>query len=591
MKSRFFFVGMFVFFLSIVFFVQPVFAVNACMWGYEQGADAPDVRVNANGAVWADHFYLVGGRYGGGDIFNNLWSYSPIEDEWVELADVPSDLSSSCVVAYDGKIYSLGGLTDDPYLDEMDEVYIYDIATDTWSQGADAPVKLYQPTCAQIDGKIYMAGGRGEESDPTAATINLDTLYIYNIATDAWSQGADMPDTNNGARPALYNGDLYLLGGWQKDIVYKYVPGTDTWSTMTSIPVTAFKTPVLDPLDDANWPYFYIFGPSNAWGGTSTEVYGYDIVGNSWIDVDDWEPTPGTYIASATDNFHDAMIIFATGEESDVDTDDTMIFRFCAPYVASVEPDDAYNYCETQIVITGMNFDNAGNDTLALVSAKEDIALSYTVDSATQITATIPADLDAGSYGLRVHTSFNSGWDDAFGLNERVFDDVLTIEAPLPEVSSIDPTTCEVDDADVEATIAGDHFFVPITAVLSGPDRDDIACQDPTLDGATELTCTFDATGTTPGTYDLTVTTDNGSDTLTDAVTITEAVDDDTIDDDTTDDDTTDDDTGDDDTDDDDVTDDDVTDDDVTDDDVTDDDVNDDDVTDDDDDNDDGCGC
>ena len=57
-----------------------------------------------------------------------------------------------------------------------------------------------------VDGKLYVAGGRDIDN------TNYDTLYIYDIATDTWTQGPSMPQGENVPGSAVADGKFWLFG-------------------------------------------------------------------------------------------------------------------------------------------------------------------------------------------------------------------------------------------------------------------------------------------------------------------------------------------------------------------------------------------
>ena len=59
---------------------------------------------------------------------------------------------------------------------------------------------------AYANGKIYVAGGYN-------GSAVLNTLRIYDIATNSWTTGAPMPNAVFLAGFGIINGKLYIAGG------------------------------------------------------------------------------------------------------------------------------------------------------------------------------------------------------------------------------------------------------------------------------------------------------------------------------------------------------------------------------------------
>jgi hypothetical protein len=147
----------------------------------------------------------------------------------------------STPVVSDGKIYCWYG-----YLNEMtgshnNYLAIYDIATNHWSLGrSNTRTRTYFMSSIAFEGKIYYFGGRASDDPPPAfQNERSDTMDIYDIATDTWSEG----------EPYHINESL--------DSVTRYVFVRDRG--------------------------MYLF-PSDTYLGQPSSIFIYDIDGNSWVE-------------------------------------------------------------------------------------------------------------------------------------------------------------------------------------------------------------------------------------------------------------------------------------------------------------------
>ena len=162
-------------------------------------------------------------------------SLNPTELPWAYAAPLPEPIAANVAVALDGKVYSLTGVND-RYYSQYASSYVYDPDLDSWSAIADPPTLRDSAGAGAIDDKIYLVGGY--DSD-----WNLpDVLEIYDPATNTWSIGAPIPMPGTGAAPgvAVYDGQLYLMGGWlygYHNHVFRYDPPTDTWTQLADMPV------------------------------------------------------------------------------------------------------------------------------------------------------------------------------------------------------------------------------------------------------------------------------------------------------------------------------------------------------------------
>ena len=84
-------------------------------------------------------------------------------------------------------LYIAGGQTADAVPTVYDQVSRYNYTTNTWSNVAPLPVALGQAATGAWNGKIYVAGGF------IGGTSVTNALRIYDIATNTWTSGANMP--------------------------------------------------------------------------------------------------------------------------------------------------------------------------------------------------------------------------------------------------------------------------------------------------------------------------------------------------------------------------------------------------------------
>src|SRR5439155_494693 len=154
-------------------------------------------------------FAYEGGGYSFsvGDNINEFGKFDPVANTWTPLAPVP-DLNNgeaSAVYAPNvNKLFVFGG-EEVTFATVVNTTRIYDIATDTWTQRANLPSGENVPGSAVIGGKLWIFGGgepfaNGPAAAPTSAKKGLG----------AWLKRLLRPDTTN--------------------ILQVYDPLTDSWS-------------------------------------------------------------------------------------------------------------------------------------------------------------------------------------------------------------------------------------------------------------------------------------------------------------------------------------------------------------------------
>ena len=97
------------------------------------------------------------------------------------------------------------------------------------------PAALYLPGFGVINGKFYVASGNN-------GTTEVNTLYIYDIATSTWTTGPVVPTPVTAPGSAVYQGKLYLFGGGAPfpttiTTTQIYDPVANSWSTGPSMNV------------------------------------------------------------------------------------------------------------------------------------------------------------------------------------------------------------------------------------------------------------------------------------------------------------------------------------------------------------------
>jgi hypothetical protein len=163
---------------------------------------------------------------------------------------------------------------------------------------------------------------------------------------------------------------------------------------------------------------------------------------------------------------------------------DQFTFAATAPAVSGVSPSSGPLGGGTSVTITGSNLNGA-----TAVTFGGTAATSFTVISATQITATAPAG-SAGTVDVRVSTPY--------GQSAVVTADQFTYVA-APTVTAINPTSGSTAGG-TSVTITGTNFTGLVSVSFGG-----VAATSLTVNSSTQITATAPASG--PGLVDITVRT------------------------------------------------------------------------------------
>lgn len=158
--------------------------------------------------------------------------------------------------AYKGKIYVMAGMTiaEGDRWDWRkvfpDDLEIYDPATGVITKGAPVPDRRYLAASEILDGRIYLLGGSpprtpaGGEGDGTSHLYNANTLpdgrlFIYDVATDRWTEGAPM-EVGRQCELVAHGGKLYAVAGYNGrraiTAFEAYDPQANRWTRLPDLP-------------------------------------------------------------------------------------------------------------------------------------------------------------------------------------------------------------------------------------------------------------------------------------------------------------------------------------------------------------------
>ena len=186
-----------------------------------------------------DRIYVVGGYPSTRITVATVQVYDAGKDAWTLATPIPQPLNHPMAATVGGKLYVIGGqATAFGRADSarfLDTVFIYDPATEAWTRGAPMPTARSSGAVAAIDGKIYVAGGRPPHGHDFA---------VYDPAADSWTVLPDLPTQRNHIAAAAIGGKLYVVGGRfgagfrseMTDALEVYDPATGSWSARAPMP-------------------------------------------------------------------------------------------------------------------------------------------------------------------------------------------------------------------------------------------------------------------------------------------------------------------------------------------------------------------
>ena len=169
------------------------------------------------------------------------WSTS---GSWTQKASMQQARSGLGVAAVNGKIYAIGGSTSSGFMPSIPGSAVlgnidigghvgtneeYDPETDTWTYKASMPTPRIVFATAVYQNNIYCIGGKTGDG---YTGVN----EVYDPATDTWETKTSMPTTRGWLTANVVNNKIYVISGTSNDV---YDPETDSWATKTPSPLVA----------------------------------------------------------------------------------------------------------------------------------------------------------------------------------------------------------------------------------------------------------------------------------------------------------------------------------------------------------------
>ena len=214
---------------------------------------------------------------------------------WVSVQSMPLDLYAAAGASDGTYSYQFGGYSFSQG-NTLAVVNRFDPATNTWTSMAPMPQAASSSTAVYYPptNKIYVFGG-----DDSISGVNYNITRIYDIASNAWTTGANMPDVHSfaagGYIPAT--GKIYIISGYNTGGItgaqpntWQYDPATNTWTDLTATapfphPAGGFAYGVINNK-------LYIAGGRDAANMIINLTWAYDPVTNTYTQLAD---EPGTF--------------------------------------------------------------------------------------------------------------------------------------------------------------------------------------------------------------------------------------------------------------------------------------------------------
>jgi len=190
-------------------------------------ARSSQFTTNHNGLL-----YLFGGK--NGSTLSSVEIYDPSSDSWSSGVPIPNPLSTTGVKAGD-KVFLVSGANDSA---ELTQVLEFDLNSSVWTTKAPLTTARSGHVCAYYEGKIWAMGGR------LGGTTHLDSVEIYDPATNSWTVGPSLTTPRFWAVGWVAKGRMYVAGGRSGasflNTIESYNPDTNSWELVGNLPVSSY---------------------------------------------------------------------------------------------------------------------------------------------------------------------------------------------------------------------------------------------------------------------------------------------------------------------------------------------------------------
>lgn len=170
---------------------------------WEELAPLPEPRAAHRMVAYEDRLYVIGGHGPSSRVL--IWHP---DEGWSTGAEMPEPRHHLAAVAHDGEIWAIGGRTEDD--ETLRRVDVYDPDADAWRDGPDLP----DPTSAAVEGvigdRIHLAGG---EDPALVGGGTFDHHFVLDPEGGEWEIAEGPPLAVHGAAGGTVDGELYVIGG------------------------------------------------------------------------------------------------------------------------------------------------------------------------------------------------------------------------------------------------------------------------------------------------------------------------------------------------------------------------------------------
>ncbi|KAM4675838.1 kelch-like protein 7 [Discoglossus pictus] len=151
--------------------------------------------------------YVTGGIHQDDSVSSTLHVYDSVWNDWTELSSMAGPRSMHGFLAYNHKLYAVGGWDGTVVIDSAES---YNVLDKCWNRISNLPLPLRMFSSTELNGKLYLIGGETGGIYPVPV---YQGILIYNTLTDIWSQFSFNIVSRSAGAVTLGN-KIFVVGGY-----------------------------------------------------------------------------------------------------------------------------------------------------------------------------------------------------------------------------------------------------------------------------------------------------------------------------------------------------------------------------------------